>query len=155
MGSLPEEILKILEENGVDFEVREFSSETHSASDAAKALNCPLQRIVKSIVVEKQNKDFCLFLIRGDHHLNIESFKRKGINIKRLANPVKVQNITGFPVGGTPPFGHKNKIETFIDESLLKFPELWFGGGKKNVLFKIKSRDLLKCCPDGVVIDLE
>jgi prolyl-tRNA editing enzyme YbaK/EbsC (Cys-tRNA(Pro) deacylase) len=36
-----------------------------------------------------------------------------------------VRELTGFAIGGVSPIGHKQKIETYIDEGLLKYKELW------------------------------
>ena len=52
------------------------------------------------------------------------------------------REVTGFAIGGIPPIGHKQKIQTFIDQDLLKFDEVWAAAGTPHAVFMIKSRDL-------------
>ena len=60
--------------------------------------------------------------------------------IKADANFTK--EVTGFAIGGVPPVGHKQIIDTFIDEDLLKFEELWAAAGTPNAVFNLHSADL-------------
>ncbi len=51
---------------------------------------------------------------------------------------------TGYVIGGVPPFGHREKIETFIDEDLLKYDEIWAAAGSPNAVFRLSPKDIKK-----------
>ncbi len=58
------------------------------------------------------------------------------------ATPDYVRERTGFAIGGIPPLGHIHPIETYIDEDLLDYEEIWAAAGSPNSVFKMKSKDL-------------
>jgi Cys-tRNA(Pro)/Cys-tRNA(Cys) deacylase len=45
--------------------------------------------------------------------------------------------VTGYPAGGTPPFGFAQPIPTLIDESVMQQPLVLGGGGRPELLVKI------------------
>jgi prolyl-tRNA editing enzyme YbaK/EbsC (Cys-tRNA(Pro) deacylase) len=61
---------------------------------------------------------------------------------------------TGFAIGGIPPIGHKQAIETFIDKDLLKFEELWAAAGTPNTVFNLKS-SYLQSLTNGKIITIK
>ena len=64
------------------------------------------------------------------------------------------KEVTGFAIGGIPPIGHKQKIETFIDKDLLQFDELWAAAGTPNAVFNLKPKDL-EILTNGKVISVQ
>ena len=64
------------------------------------------------------------------------------------------KDITGFPIGGVPPVGHKQIIDTYIDEDLLQFDGLWAAAGTPNAVFRLCSADLSKMT-DGKIISIK
>jgi prolyl-tRNA editing enzyme YbaK/EbsC (Cys-tRNA(Pro) deacylase) len=55
-----------------------------------------------------------------------------------------VRQRTGFVIGGVPPVGHTERIETFIDNDLLQYPEIWAAAGTPHAVFRLKPDDLLR-----------
>lgn len=53
-----------------------------------------------------------------------------------------VREKTGFVIGGVPSVGHTESIETYIDEDLLQYEELWAAAGTPNAVFKLSSADI-------------
>jgi prolyl-tRNA editing enzyme YbaK/EbsC (Cys-tRNA(Pro) deacylase) len=74
-----------------------------------------------------------------------------------LSEPVKkadadfVREHTGFAIGGIPPAGHSKPMETFVDEDLLKYGEIWAAAGTPHAVFKLTATDLLKITQGKVV----
>ena len=64
-----------------------------------------------------------------------------------------VRDATGFPVGGVPPFGHREPLRVFVDEDLLDYDELWAAAGTPHVNFAITPSELVKAT-GGLVCDL-
>ena len=57
-------------------------------------------------------------------------------------NAVVPETVTGFAIGGVPPIGHMQKMETYIDEDLLQYPELWAAAGMPTALFSLTPAEL-------------
>jgi len=60
---------------------------------------------------------------------------------------------TGFAIGGIPPMAHATPIKTYIDRTLLEYPEIWAAAGTPHAVFKLESR-LLLTLTGGTLIDV-
>ena len=136
---------------GINIKILENSART--AEDAAKALNCEVGAIVKSLILRK-NDLFFLCLVSGDKRCSLNKLK-KSLNVKDLsmADAGKVKEITGFTIGGVSPVGSKINLETLIDQNLNRFKNLYAAAGHPNVIFKISFFDLQKIT-SGKIMDI-
>ena len=69
----------------------------------------------------------------------------------RPAEPEFVRQRTGFAIGGVPPVGHPEEIETFLDEDLMTLDEIWAAAGAPDAVFCIRSADLVAIAGGRVV----
>ena len=53
-----------------------------------------------------------------------------------------VREVTGFAIGGVPPFGHPQKIATFVDNDLLVHDVVWAAGGTPSAVFSVEPNAL-------------
>ena len=134
-----EQLLKSYDDN-INVIVLEKSART--ALEAASSLGCEVGAIVKSLLFKTENT-FSLFLVAGDKKASLNKIK-KTLNIKdaSMASANEVKNITGFTIGGVAPVGHLTKVNTFIDNSLERFKDLFAAAGHPNCVFKISFDDL-------------
>lgn len=136
-------VLNTLRELGYPGDVFEMDSSTRTAAEAAQAAGCEIGQIVKSLIfrVEPEGRAI-LVLVSGANRVHE---KRLGQLVGgTLSRPDAdfVREATGFAIGGVPPVGHKNPMETFIDEDLLQYEEVWAAAGTPNAIFKIHPREL-------------
>ena len=124
-----------------------------TAFDAAKALNCEVGAIVKSLLLRKNDLYF-LCLVSGDKRCSLKKLK-KIFNVKDLsmADAQKVKSVTGFTIGGVSPVGSKSKLETLIDHNLERFDNLYGAAGHPNAIFKISFVNLQKIT-SGKIMDI-
>ena len=130
-----------------------LDSSARTAIEAASSLGCEVGAIVKSLLFKTENI-FTLFLVSGDKKASINKIK-KTLNIKdaSMASADDVKNITGFTIGGVSPVGHVNKIDILIDNSLVRFKNLYAAAGHPNCVFKTNFQDLQKIT-NGSVKDI-
>lgn len=150
-----ERIKEILKSFKIPIDFREFTQSTKTSQEAADAIGCKVEQIGKSIVFRGKAS--------GKAYLVIASGKNR-VNEKKLSEivgePIEkgdanfVKERTGFVVGGVPPFGHKESLETYIDKELFSFQEIWCAGGTPHSVFKIKPEELLKITK-GVIISVK
>jgi prolyl-tRNA editing enzyme YbaK/EbsC (Cys-tRNA(Pro) deacylase) len=67
-----------------------------------------------------------------------------GVDGVRRASAEEVRAITGYPIGGTPPFAHARPLRVLIDPGLLRYDELWAGAGTGEAVVRVYARDLVR-----------
>jgi prolyl-tRNA editing enzyme YbaK/EbsC (Cys-tRNA(Pro) deacylase) len=124
-------------------EVKEFPQTTRTSAEAAAAIGCEVAQIAKSLVFKgKQSGKAILVIASGANR----------VNEKRIASlagePIErpdadfVRERTGYVIGGVPPAGHTEKLETWIDEDLSQFDEIWAAAGTPFAVFKLAPAEL-------------
>jgi prolyl-tRNA editing enzyme YbaK/EbsC (Cys-tRNA(Pro) deacylase) len=138
-----EKIQAALAAFGLDLEVVEFPESTRTAQEAADAIGCSVEQIVKSLVFQRiQSRQPLMIAASGGNRVNEKRIKELlGEKIVR-ADAEFVKEVTGYPIGGVPPLAHTQPIETFIDEDLLKYEEIWAAAGTPNAVFRLSPQEL-------------
>jgi Cys-tRNA(Pro) deacylase len=138
---------------GLDIHPREFVDGTRSAADAAMAIGVDLGQIVKSLVFAVDG-EAVVALVSGDNLLDEEKLAACAGGARSWREDADtVREATGFPVGGVPPFGHREPLRVFIDEDLLEYEELWAAAGTPNHNFAVTPNELVRAT-GGLVCDL-
>lgn len=145
-------VQEVLNARGFDCQVVELSESTHTAREAAQAIGCRVEQIVKSLVFMGAHTETPILVVASGSNR---------VNEKRLAQLVGepiarasadfVRQHTGFAVGGVPPVGHVETLATFIDEDLMQFPEIWAAAGTPFAVFRLTPHDLQKMTGGQVV----
>ena len=129
---------------GYQPDIQFFPEGTKTASDAAAAVGCDVAQIVKSLVFITDNQPI-LLLVSGKNRVDQEKIKLLlDAESFEMAKPEIVRSQTGFAIGGTPPFGHTQPIQTIMDEDLNAFDQVWAAAGTPNSCFPISPNELLK-----------
>ncbi len=125
--------------------VVEFSKLTRTAQEAAEQIGCSVAQIAKSLIFKDAGDKPVLVIASG---INRVDDKRLEL-FKADANFVKGK--TGFVIGGVPPWGHKQKIKTLIDEDLKQYDLIWAAAGKNNAVFPTNFDEIVEKT-EGMVI---
>ena len=157
MSLLDKEPVKRAERFLKDFdkslEVIILENSARTAQDAAKALDCNIGAIVKSLLF-RTGDDFILCLVAGDKRCSLNKLKKlKDKKDILMASPEEVKTQTGYTIGGVSPIGHINNIEIIIDKSLKRFNQLFAAAGHPNCVFKINFINIQKIT-NGKVEDI-
>jgi prolyl-tRNA editing enzyme YbaK/EbsC (Cys-tRNA(Pro) deacylase) len=125
-----------LAERGIVIEVREMGDSTHTAQDAAAAVGCPVQAIVKSLLFVAAGEPV-LVLASGPNRVDTSLLGGILGAPVSMADARAVKAVTGYSIGGVPPIGHPEPLRTIMDESLLALPEVWAAAGSAKAVFAI------------------
>ncbi len=137
---------------GFPNEVMELQSTTRTSAEAAQAVGCRVEQIAKSIVFQgKQTQRPILVIASGPNRVNEKRIAELISEPLEKANADYVRNHTGFAIGGVPPIGHPEKLESFIDEDLLQYEEIWAAAGSPYAVFKLTPSDLIQMTGGRVV----
>lgn len=125
-------------------EVREFPQGTKTAQDAARAIGCEVDQIVKSLVFVAGTEPF-IALTSGANRAGLGRLTElMGGRPVRRADADEARSATGYAIGGTPPFGHPRRLRVLCDRDLLLHEVVWAAAGTPNAVFPISPEDLLR-----------
>lgn len=143
-----------LNENGLQLTVRELAKSTRTAEDAARAVDCRVGQIVKSLIVrgEVSGRAY-LVLVSGPNRLNLKRLAGIVDEPVAMAPAEFVRSVAGFAIGGVPPLGHPSPLLTYIDRDLLDYPQVWAAAGTPRALFTLTPDQLVQVT-GGEVVDI-
>ncbi len=129
---------------GVDPRVRRFPEGTKTAQDAARAIGCDVGQIVKSLVFMADGRAVMAYT-SGSNRVDVARLAvLVGAEEVRRATPEEARTATGFAVGGTPPFGHPERLPTVVDRDLLDWEDVWAAAGTPDAVFPLSPAELLR-----------
>jgi len=128
---------------GLDCRVKELTESTRTAVDAANAVGCDVGQIVKSLVFRGKASGRAVFVVASGANMVDEKALAAIVGEKiGRADPDFVRQQTGFAIGGVSPVGHPAPLQTYVDEDLLCYEELWAAAGTPNALFSLTPQEL-------------
>ena len=145
-------VREALEERGLAPRVVELDRTARSAAEAAQALGCRVEQIVKSLVFRGGRTGRpVLVLASGPNRVDEARISEMVSEPVEKADAAYVREKTGFSIGGVPPVGHTEQPETFVDEDLLDEEEVWASAGHTHAVVGLSPEDLLRVASGRVV----
>lgn len=134
--------------------VVEFDKPTKTALEAATALGCEIDQIAKSIVFKTKQGLPVLVVACGGNRIDEEKVAMIVGQAVEKASADYCKEVTGYVIGGIPPFGHLKPIKTIIDEDLRKYKDIYAAAGKPNAVFKT-SFEALQRKTNGLSVNIK
>ncbi|MBV6468111.1 MAG: Cys-tRNA(Pro)/Cys-tRNA(Cys) deacylase YbaK [Anaerolineales bacterium] len=145
LSASAQKIQDLLRELGYDYVVLERAESTRTAQEAADRAGCELGQIVKSLIFRgKGSGKPILVLTSGANRVDEKRIAEYAGEAIGKADADFARAVTGFAIGGVPPIGHPEKIETYLDEDFLQYETVWAAAGTPNAIFELKTVDLQK-----------
>jgi prolyl-tRNA editing enzyme YbaK/EbsC (Cys-tRNA(Pro) deacylase) len=147
-------VVEAAAELGLTISPRQFPDGTKTAADAAAAIGVDVGQIVKSLIFAVDG-EVVLAYVSGSNQLDEARLAAAagGAKCSRV-DADTVRQVTGFPIGGVPPFGHETPLRAFIDPDLLGYDEVWAAAGTWHDVFPLAPADLVRAS-GGIVTDLK
>ena len=144
-----------VEEHNIEAEVITLRVETPTVEDAARAVGTSQDQIVKSLLFLIDDEPV-LAIACGTTRIDRRSIAAHfGVGRKRvkMADADSVLSLTGYPVGGVPPFGMREQPTTLVDERLFEHEQVYTGGGDVNTLLRVSPQEVMRVA-HGVLMNL-
>jgi len=141
MDARAERFASRLAERGILIEPREMDASTHTAAQAAAALGCGVEAIVKSLLFLRDDEPV-LVLASGPNRVDTALLTDLLGGEVRMADAKRVKAETGSSIGGVPPLGHPEPLRTVMDETLLRLPVVWAAAASATSVFAIEPARL-------------
>lgn len=155
LSSNAQKVQNALQALGLTLQVVELPESTRTAVEAAQAIGCQVEQIVKSLVFKgKHSERPILVIASGSNRVNEKAIEAMIHEPLGKADADYVRFHTGFVIGGIPPLGHSEPLETFIDEDLFQYQEVWAAAGTPNAVFCLNPKDLPRMT-NGQVISIK
>jgi prolyl-tRNA editing enzyme YbaK/EbsC (Cys-tRNA(Pro) deacylase) len=142
-----------LAESGIGIAVRQFPEGTRTAVDAARAVDCEVGQIVKSLVFVAGGRPV-VALVSGANRLDEKRLAAVAGQPVTKADAETARIATGYAIGGVPPFGHATEVPVFMDRDLLDHGVVWAAAGRPDSVFEI-SPERLRELSQALVADLK
>jgi prolyl-tRNA editing enzyme YbaK/EbsC (Cys-tRNA(Pro) deacylase) len=132
-----------LAEKGFSFEVKELPGSTRTAQEAADSIGCEVAQIAKSLVFKEKDTNLPILVIAsGSNRVDVAKIEKEtGLKLGK-ADGNYVKERVGYAIGGIPPVGHNEPLETILDEDLRKYAVIWAAAGTPFAVFQLKPADL-------------
>jgi Cys-tRNA(Pro) deacylase len=134
-----------LKSHGIVFTEHSYDYVEHGGTAvSAQSLGVSEHEVVKTLVMQDEEAKPLIVLMHGDRKVSTKNLarqaRRKSIEPCR---PDVAQRHTGYQVGGTSPFGTRKRLPIFMERSIAELPAVYINGGRRGLLVKVKTEDLL------------
>jgi prolyl-tRNA editing enzyme YbaK/EbsC (Cys-tRNA(Pro) deacylase) len=147
-------VQEVLESLGLTLEVRAMPATTRTAREAATAIGCTVAQIAKSILFRGALTGKPILVVAsGMNRVNEHRIAEHAGEPLERATPDFVREATGYAIGGVPPVGFAMPIETWIDEDLFHFGQVWAAAGTPFAVFCLDPK-LLPSITGGKAIKI-
>ena len=130
-----------LQEFNLEDRIMEFDVSFATVEEAAIAVNCNKEEIVKTLSFLVNDKPI-LIVVAGDSKIDNSKYKKE-FNLKAKMIPFDdVEKLIGHSVGGVCPFGINENVEVYLDNSLKRFEIVYPACGSSNSAVKLTIKEL-------------
>ena len=134
-----------ISDHGLQAEIVAPGAHMPTVDAAASAMGVPAEQIFKSILFQSPAGRCVLVVACGNARVDVRRVEGlTGIVNLKLAKPDVVLAKTGYPAGGTPPVGHRERIPVVVDARVAAQSWGYAGGGRVELLVKIQSADIIR-----------
>jgi Cys-tRNA(Pro) deacylase len=148
-------VVEVAARKGVALDIRTYEVSTHTAAEAAAAVEAELGQIVKSIVFVAPRPEGRLSpiicLVSGTNQVDLKLLAAvTGESSVRRASAREARDLTGFSIGGIPPIGHARGTRVLMDQDLTPYQWVWASAGTESSVFRV-TPGILRMLSNAVV----
>jgi Cys-tRNA(Pro) deacylase len=135
-----------LKKSGVAFTEHEYEYVEHGGTQvSSSSLNVPEHEVVKTLVMEDEERKPLIVLMHGDCKVSTKNLARQA-GRKRIepCKPDVAQRHSGYQVGGTSPFGTRKPLPVFMERSILELAQIYINGGRRGFLVRLAPQELVR-----------
>ncbi|MBW1730141.1 MAG: aminoacyl-tRNA deacylase [Deltaproteobacteria bacterium] len=134
-----------LKSKGIPFKPVTYDHQKKGAEFAAKAIGFPLEKTIKTLVVDVGPKGYVFVLMPGNKQLDLKRLsKALGVKRAQMADSHTAEKLTGYLTGGISPFGSKRRLPVIMEKSVLDYDTVAINGGQRGTLLIMDPVDIKK-----------
>jgi len=137
--------ISYLKKKNIPYDVIKYEHREKGAEFAASITGYPLERTIKTLVVESDRRSYCLALLPGHRELDLKSLASLlGVKRTAMVDIKTAERLTGYLVGGISPFSTQQRLQTVMESSILSNAEILINAGQRGVMLKMAPGDIVK-----------
>lgn len=126
---------------GIADRVQEFEVSSATVELAAQALHCEPCRIAKTLSFMVDGSAI-LIVAAGDARIDNHKYKQRFATKAKMLTADEVEELTGHAVGGVCPFGIREGVAVYLDDSLKRFETVFPACGSSNSAIELSIEEL-------------
>ena len=140
-----------LKQFGAEERILEFAVSSATVELAAEALHTAPERIAKTLSFQA-GEDVILIVCAGDAKIDNAKYKAEFHTKAKMLPGNEVEEKTGHAVGGVCPFGIREGVKVYLDESLKRFETVFPACGNASSAIEVSLEELERfAAPQGWV----
>ena len=138
--------IRTFKKNKINFSLRPYKYvEKGGTGAAASELNVDEHMVIKTLVMEDEQRSPLLLLMHGDKEVSTKNLARVlGVKRVRPCDPDMAHRLTGYVVGGISPFGTRKRLTIYVEASIMDLPKIYINAGKRGMLAEMSPEALDK-----------
>lgn len=139
--------IHLLKKKKIPYTIHQYSHDTRVTAyglEAVEKLGISSERIFKTLVVSLDANSLATAVIPVPEKLSMKLMAHATSAKKAArAEPIDVERVTGYVLGGVSPVGQKKQLPTFLDYSARNFDTIIISAGRRGIDIEIAPTDLL------------
>ncbi len=134
--------VRFLREKKIEFLPHQYDYQEHGGTARASLLlGVPGEIVVKTLIMETNLGQPLVVLMHGNREVSTKQLARV-VGAKSVApcDVAKTERFTGYSVGGISPFGTRQKMPVYIEQTILALPRIYINGGKRGFLVEVDPK---------------
>ncbi len=138
---------------GLSEMVVETEESSGTVAEAARAIGTEEQRIAKTLSFLLGDEPI-LIVVAGDAKVDNRKYKDTFGQKAKMISYDLAEELTGHAPGGICPFGVKEGVRIYLDESMRRFPSVYPAAGSANSHVHVTLEELDKYCNHSGWVDV-
>jgi Cys-tRNA(Pro) deacylase len=137
---------RLLREQGVAYTEHLYRYEERGGTRvSSEALGVDEHAVVKTLILEDDAREPLIVLMHGDREVSLKTLARQiGAKAVTMCDPKTAQRHSGYMVGGTSPFGTRQRMPVYVERSVLALDRIYINGGARGFLVGISPSELVR-----------
>jgi len=138
--------IRVLKQHKIKFVPKPYNYEEKGGTKvSARELGVDEYNVIKTLVMEDDKQQPLIILMHGSCEVSLKHLARQ-LKVKQISPcaPEKADRLTGYQTGGISPFGTRQELPVYVEESILTLEKICINGGKRGLLVEIEPQALVK-----------
>jgi Cys-tRNA(Pro) deacylase len=136
--------IRLLKQHKVKFIPRLYKYEDKGGTrTSARELQVDEHIVIKTLVMEDEQQRPLIVLMHGDCEVSLKHLARQ-LEVKKITpcTAARADTLTGYQTGGISPFGTRQPLPIYMEETIGGLEKLIINGGRRGLLVELSPRDL-------------
>ncbi len=136
--------IRLLKQHKVKFIPRPYKYEEKGGTrTSARELKVDEHKVIKTLVMEDEQQHPLIVLMHGNCEVSLKHLARQ-LKVKKITpcTADRADSLTGYQTGGISPFGTRQTLPIYMEETIINLDRIIINGGRRGLLVELAPKDL-------------